>query len=278
MKHEKCDVNTAHFLYYTMCRVLTVLLLVSHQAFAFSRATLRPSTNVLNLAARSKPDIVEKKDSKSKEKRPWELGRFLKTLAFYDVLLPNPFTLLKPKTLKSKISKGFVFWSPEEKLLKFGPLDDVVMGGASKSTIDESEKFNGEWKGFTTSANNGGFAGIRGKKFDPPLDASQCSGIELECIGDGQRYKFIARCDSDWNGVAWSSSFDTVKGKTITVRFPFSKLRPTRYARTLTNLSFDPSNLTAIQLSLSKFEYDGGLNPSFREGPFTFTIKKIRTY
>ena len=35
---------------------------------------------------------------------------------------------------------------------------------------------------------------------------------------------------------------------------------------------------TGLQLTLSKFEYDGGLNPSFREGPFRLEVDAISFY
>lgn len=64
-----------------------------------------------------------------------------------------------------------------------------------------------------TTANNGGFAGIRTKTVTPGLDMSRCRGVVLRLTGDGQRYKFIARDSEEWNGIAWSYSFDTIKGK-----------------------------------------------------------------
>lgn len=34
----------------------------------------------------------------------------------------------------------------------------------------------------------------------------------------------------------------------------------------------------AFQVMLSKFEYDGGLNPNFREGDFSLTLSSIEAY
>jgi hypothetical protein len=73
--------------------------------------------------------------------------------------------------LKRKASSGDaiyvkpneLIWSNDEQGNKFsfqwGPLDDVVMGGASKSSINEGNKWDGIWRGLVTTANNGGFAG-----------------------------------------------------------------------------------------------------------------------
>ena len=55
-------------------------------------------------------------------------------------------------------------------------------------------------------------------------------------------------------------------GKSAEVKIPFSRLIPTKFARTAAQSTpFDSSRVTAVQLTLSKFEYDGGLNPKFKE-------------
>ena len=58
------------------------------------------------------------------------------------------------------VSVGETLWTPSssENFFRFSPLDDVVMGGASSSTIDNN---TGIWKGTVTDANNGGFVGVR---------------------------------------------------------------------------------------------------------------------
>jgi len=163
--------------------------------------------------------------------------------------------------------------------VEWGALDDVVMGGVSKSNIDP-KTFTGYWTGFVTSANNGGFAGIRSKLFEPPRDCRSARGVILSLTGDGNRYKFIARDDVEWNGIAWSYSFDTQAGKQIQVKIPFEKLRPTRFARTDPTIGrpFNSENLTGLQMSLSKFEYDGALNPKFTEGSFALQLESIKLF
>lgn len=213
------------------------------------------------------------------EKKPWEFFRFLKTASFYGAFKPKlPFFPEAPPKESVSVKPNDLIYSITENqnaIVEWGPLDDVVMGGASKTDLLPGEKFNGIWSGFITTANNGGFAGIRTKLFSPFKDASLCRGLVLKVKGDGQRFKFIARDDTEWNGIAWSTSFDTTAGKEIEVKIPWSKLIPTRFARTVVMGPFDTKKLTGIQLSLSKFEYDGGLNPNFREGPFRLELQEI---
>jgi hypothetical protein len=97
----------------------------------------------------------------------------VKTVGYFNQL--NPFSRitarLLPKEQGSLISPESVLWSPTSNSLGFewGALDDVVMGGASESKIEVGSKFSGLWEGIVTTANNGGFAGIRIKTLSPGL-------------------------------------------------------------------------------------------------------------
>ena len=50
-------------------------------------------------------------------------------------------------------------------------------------------------------------------------------------------------------------------------------------AKTLKDAAaFDSSHIYALQLMLSKFEYDGGLNPNFEPGGFALQVETIKAY
>lgn len=217
----------------------------------------------------------------STDRQPWEVGRFLRTAAFFGAFSPaailRPFLPSPgPSGASPKLRPGAVIWDASNPLgLQWGPLDDVVMGGASQSSFEGTA-----WRGTVTTANNGGFAGVRTRQLSPPLDLSACKGVELTIEGDGQRYKFILRDDQDWNGVAWTKPFDTAgPGRETKVRVAFTELVPTRFAATVPlDRGFDNGRVTALQLTLSKFEFDGGLNPKFRPGDFAVRVKRIVGY
>lgn len=134
----------------------------------------------------------------------------------------------------------------------WGPLDDVVMGGCSQSNLtiqpdrgDQSPfaavfRFvslsffcdAGCCSGNITSANNGGFASVRTKNFDPSLDLTGYDGIKLKVKGDGQRYKFMLRTTSDWDSVSFCKSFDTGESWQE-VKLPFSEFAPVFRAKTV---------------------------------------------
>ncbi|MDJ0796979.1 MAG: CIA30 family protein [Calothrix sp. MO_167.B12] len=160
----------------------------------------------------------------------------------------------------------------------WGALDDVVMGGVSESNIrliSDGALFAGN----VSTANSGGFASIRTKNFSPNLDLSNYEGIDLRVKGDGKRYKFFVRAESKWDGIGYSYSFDTVPNIWITVRIPFADLIPVFRAKTVKDCPpVDTSNICSFQLMLSKFEYDGELNPRFSPGNFNLQIESIKAY
>ncbi|THG21283.1 hypothetical protein TEA_028088 [Camellia sinensis var. sinensis] len=171
--------------------------------------------------------------------------------------------------------------------LAWGALDDVVMGGVSESTfqIDPTGGENGGpsglFKGVVSTANNGGFTSIRTKNFSVPENLSPYDGLELRIKGDGRRYKLIIRTSRDWDTVGYTSSFDTVEGQWQSVRVPFTSLRPVFRARTVSDAPpFDSSSIISLQACFYnyKFEYDGKLNPTFKEGAFQLPVSSIRAY
>jgi uncharacterized protein YbjT (DUF2867 family) len=160
----------------------------------------------------------------------------------------------------------------------WGTLDDVVMGGVSESGIRLGNQ-GAIFSGTVSTANSGGFASVRTRNFEPILDLSNYSGIDLRVKGDGNRYKFILRNETKWDSICYCYSFDTVANIEFTVRIPFNELIPVFRAKTLKDApAFDPSHIASFQLMLSKFEYDGELNPKFTPGLFQIQIESIKGY
>lgn len=79
----------------------------------------------------------------------------------------------------------------------WGPLDDVVMGGVSASSFQISATAGeyaapvGLFSGVVSTSNNGGFASIRSRNFEPLQDLSAYAGFEFRVKGDGHRFKFM---------------------------------------------------------------------------------------
>ncbi len=160
----------------------------------------------------------------------------------------------------------------------WGALDDVVMGGVSQSNIRLANN-QAIFSGIVSTDNNGGFASVRTRNFQPPLDLSGFEGIELRVKGDGKRYKFITRCEGKWDGIGYCYSFDTIYNFPTTIRIPFKDLIPVFRAKTVADADqLDTSKIYSMQLMLSKFEYDGTLNPKFEAGSFGIEIEYIKAY
>lgn len=198
--------------------------------------------------------------------------------AFFGAL-PNPLNVFSPDPGSTEIKAGEILWSAENpKSLVWGPLDDVVMGGASQSFLKGTT-----WKGTIVTA-GGGFAGIRTQPIKPAFDLTSCTGLKVRVKGgDGQRFKLIIRDSYDWNGIAWSYEFDTQTllpsmDGVVEASAKFTDFVPTLFARKVPNQQFQKSQLTAIQITLSKFGYDGDLNPNFKPGNFQLEVESIETF
>ncbi|NEQ23470.1 MAG: NAD(P)H-binding protein, partial [Microcoleus sp. SIO2G3] len=135
------------------------------------------------------------------------------------------------------------------------------------------------FSGTVSIENSGGFGSVRTRNFEPAIDLSDCTGIELRVKGDGSRYKFMLRSETRWDGIAYCASFDTVADEWITVRIPFVDLIPVFRAKTVREAgAIDHSKIHSMQLMLSKFEYDGALNPHFEPGFFQLQVESIAAY
>lgn len=218
-------------------------------------------------------------------RQAWDAGRFLQTLTYFETIPVVSwvqkmfFGATPPPPPEPQAGVIFDFSQPSPSLSQtWGALDDVVMGGVSASSLqfqDGAAVFTGN----VSTANSGGFASIRTRNFEPPLNLSGQAGIELQVKGDGQRYKFLVRDEDSWDSVAFSYSFDTVADQWATVRIPFNLLVPVFRAKTVnTGRSLNVSQIRSLQLMLSKFEYDGALNPHFQPGEFRLQVRAIAVY
>mmetsp|Transcript_38088 Transcript_38088/g.82088 ORF Transcript_38088/g.82088 Transcript_38088/m.82088 type:complete len:288 (-) Transcript_38088:37-900(-) len=271
-------------------------------AISFSNAfTIPPTTTITlhhrttvtshgaRLLATTNDNDDSSSSSSSKERKPWDIIRFVSQSSKFISPPSLPFIGGSKESTRRKVGPGETLWTPSssQNFFNFAPLDDVVMGGASSSTVDNN---TGTWKGIVTDANNGGFVGIRSTPFLEKnnqnkklvLDMTNCKGVELRLRkGDGCRYKFVVRDSTEFNGICWASEFDAGAGskKTSTIRIPFDKQRPTLFGNVVKETkTFDDENVAGFQFAYSKFEYDGKLNENFRLGDFVLQILEIRTY
>ena len=218
-------------------------------------------------------------------RQSWDAGRFLQTLSYFEEIpvlnwvqkmMPG-FTPPAPPPVQANLIFDFR-QSAQDISQLWGAVDDVVMGGVSNSGLRQ-EPGVALFTGNVSTANSGGFASVRTRNFDPPLNLAAHQGIELQVQGDGQRYKFLLRDQDRWDSIAYAYSFDTVAQEWITVRIPFNQLTPVFRAKTVNDAPpMQSQQIRAMQMMLSKFEYDGALNPRFSPGEFRLAIKTIGVY
>jgi hypothetical protein len=226
------------------------------------------------------------------ESRPWEVFRFLKQSSQF---VNMPF-VPRPTKDQRTVRPGDVLWRAgvggggsgsgsrdSDNVFTMGPLDDVVMGGASSSTFDGA---TGTWSGSVTDANNGGFIGIRSTP-GVEWDMRNCRGLEWKVrlvepssssSSQQRRFKFVVRDSAEFNGITWTTSKDLNPTVVNTVRIDFDKQIPALFARTVKDQTFKKGNVVAVQIAYSKFEYDGKLNPKFSLGDMRLQLLELRAY
>lgn len=218
-------------------------------------------------------------------KSSWDLGRFVQTLDFFDSIpiISGLKTMIsgsraaQPPQPQDGLLFDFTQPNPESFGL-WGALDDVVMGGVSSSGFQRGDRA-ALFTGNVSTDNSGGFASVRTRNFEPPLNLATYQGLTLRVQGDGQRYKLFLRDREGWDAIAYGTSFDTVADEWITVQIPFTQLMPVFRAKTQPDARpLDPSSIRSLQLMLSKFEYDKALNPHFRPGPFCLQVQEISAW
>ena len=189
--------------------------------------------------------------------------------------------LANPELPNSNNRELFDFSEPDRDLLNaWMAVNDGVMGGVSESGL---QIVNGRafFRGNVSVDRGGGFASIRTQNFNPPLDLSNYQGISLKVRGSGtgQRYKLFLRPSEQWDGISYGYSFDTSANSFTDLRIPFSNLMPVKRAKIVNDApTLERRQVSSIQIMLSKFEYDGGLNPSFRPGAFELELCSIGAY
>ncbi len=105
-------------------------------------------------------------------------------------------------------------------------INDGVMGGLSQGQIQWNESANTlKWTGKVSLENNGGFASIRtmARRFDE----GTFEKIVLRVKGDGKSYKFRMRPSGNFDGIAYSLDFETIKNEWKVITLLVQDFEPT---------------------------------------------------
>ena len=144
------------------------------------------------------------------------------------------------------------------------PVDDVVMGGVSRSAFGQAAAGVARFHGNVSLENSGGFASVR----TPPRDwdTAGAEAFVLRVRGDGKTYKFTIRTGDGFDGIQYQLRFTAAAGKWSDVRLPVSDFVATFRGRKVPFApSLDPAKVRAIGLMISDKQ----------AGPFELLVDRI---
>lgn len=104
-------------------------------------------------------------------------------------------------------------------------VDDVVMGGVSRSGLQPAAPGIARFSGEVSLDHGGGFASVRSEPRAWPTAGA--GALVLRCQGDGRTYKFTVRIDDGYDGVQYQSRFRPEPGDWRTVNLPLSSFTAT---------------------------------------------------
>ena len=130
------------------------------------------------------------------------------------------------------------------------PVDDVVMGGASRSGFEHAQPGIARFHGSVSLEQSGGFASVRTLPRD--WDTAGATAFLLRVHGDGKTYKFTIRTDDRFDGIQYQVRFAAAAGEWCEVRLPVSEFVATFRGRKLPFApSLDPAKVRALGLMIS---------------------------
>ena len=138
-------------------------------------------------------------------------------------------------TLMSLIMNGetviFDFNSPANSS-EWSVIDDVVMGGVSKSKFEIKQNSTAKFSGTVSPDNNGGFASARASLKNKFNDYE---GVIIRVNGDGNIYSLRFKTDTNFDGISYQAKFKTESGVWKEYKIPLSEFKPTFRGNTLSN-------------------------------------------
>jgi hypothetical protein len=129
-------------------------------------------------------------------------------------------------------------------------VDDVVMGGVSRSTFVQAAPGTARFHGTVSLENSGGFASVRTAPRD--WNTAGARAFLLRVRGDGKTYKFTIRTGDGFDGIQYQQRFAPVADQWCDVRLPVEWFVPTFRGRKVPFApALDPAQVRAIGLMVS---------------------------
>lgn len=135
-------------------------------------------------------------------------------------------------------------------LSHWSPVNDVVMGGVSRSSFTLARAGVARFAGLVSLENGGGFASVRTAPHD--WATAGASAFLLRARGDGRTYKFTVRADDGFDGVQYQCRFTPPAGEWAEMRLPMESFAATFRGRSVPGSpALDPGRVRALGLMIS---------------------------
>jgi len=121
-------------------------------------------------------------------------------------------------------------------------VDDVVMGGRSNGNFKINDTGYGEFSGYVSLKNNGGFSSVR-YNFNT-VSSSNFKSFQLRIKGDGNPFQFRVK-SSNRQRFSYIYTFNT-SGDWETISIPFNKMEPAFRGYKLDQPNFDGVQMEEI--------------------------------
>ncbi len=146
-------------------------------------------------------------------------------------------------------------------------VNDGVMGGRSRSSIEQTAEGTGVFAGRVSLENNGGFASVRTRV--EGIDVPAADGVTIRVNGDGQQYQLRFRTDDRFDGVAYRANFQTSGGGWEELTVPFSAFVPSFRGRVVEDAEpLDPSAVRQLTLMIADKQ----------EGDFRLEVEWVKAF
>ena len=149
-------------------------------------------------------------------------------------------------------------------------VNDSVMGGISRSTLQLHEDGYALFSGTVSLENNGGFASVR-TQAQRPADLSDFEGFSVHVLGDGKTYNLRIRTvkNRQLTRYSYEARFTTTAGEWETHKVAFSDFRPIFRGNPVRG---NPELNSDAILEIGFMIRDG------QEGAFGLGIRKLSVY
>jgi NADH dehydrogenase [ubiquinone] 1 alpha subcomplex assembly factor 1 len=129
-------------------------------------------------------------------------------------------------------------------------IDDVVMGGVSRSTLQPYSRGIACFSGVVSLQHGGGFASVRTEPRQ--WRTAGATSFVVRCRGDGRQYKFTVRTDDGFDGVQYQARFQPPRGQWAEMQLPVAGFVASFRGRPVAGAGpLDPAKVRQLGLMVS---------------------------